>query len=196
MIRFPLPCPWTTVTVRPFLPTINTRQLASGRATNSQELTDEELGEARIWLSQLTPRTIPRNIGDISYSRSSGPGGQNVNKVNSKATLKIPLPSILRLVPRALHAEIRSSRYTAERSDSLVIQSDETRKQTKNLDLCFQKLQELLVTAGRAAIPGETSPEQRKKVQALEKANNESRIRYKKAHSMKKSLRRSSSYND
>lgn len=88
-------------------------------------------------------------------------------RVNSKVTLKIPLSTILRLVPRALHAQIRSSRYIAERSDSLVIQSDETRKQTKNLDLCFEKLRELLLTAGKMAIPGETSPEQRKKVQAL-----------------------------
>ncbi|KKZ65389.1 hypothetical protein EMCG_08769 [[Emmonsia] crescens] len=196
MLRFSLFCPRTAFTARAFVPTISTRQLASGRVTNSQELTDEELGTARVWLSQLTPRTIPRNIGDVSYSRSSGPGGQNVNKVNSKATLKIPLSSLLRLVPRALHPEIRSSRYIAERSDSLVIQSDETRKQTRNLDLCFQKLQELLVTAGKMAIPGETSPEQRKKVQVLEKANNESRIRHKKAHSMKKSGRRSSSYED
>ncbi|PGH02931.1 peptidyl-tRNA hydrolase ICT1 [Blastomyces parvus] len=196
MLRFPFTCPRTAFTARPFLPTISARQLASSRPPNAHEFTDEELGIARVWLSQLTPRTIPRNIGEVSYSRSSGPGGQNVNKVNSKVTLKIPLASILRLVPRALHAQIRSSRYIAERSDSLVIQSDETRKQTKNLDLCFDKLQELLVTAGKTAIPGETSPEQRKKVQALEKANNESRIRSKKVHSMKKSSRRSSRYDD
>ncbi|KLJ08519.1 hypothetical protein EMPG_16062 [Blastomyces silverae] len=196
MLQFPFTCPRTAFAARAFLPTISARQLASSRSPSAQEFTDEELGTARIWLSQLTPRTIPRNIGDVSYSRSSGPGGQNVNKVNSKVTLKIPLSSILRLVPRALHAQIRSSRYIAERSDSLVIQSDETRKQTKNLDLCFEKLQELLVTAGKTAIPGETSPEQRKKVQALEKANNESRIRSKKVHSMKKGNRRSSGYDD
>ncbi|KAL2367503.1 peptidyl-tRNA hydrolase domain-containing protein [Blastomyces gilchristii SLH14081] len=196
MLQFPFTCTRTAFAARAFLPTLSARHLASSRSPSAQQFTDEELGTARIWLSQLTPRTIPRNIGEVSYSRSSGPGGQNVNKVNSKVTLKIPLSSILRLVPRALHAQIRSSRYIAERSDSLVIQSDETRKQTKNLDLCFEKLQELLVTAGKTAIPGETSPEQRKKIQALEKANNESRIRSKKAHSMKKSNRRSSGYDD
>ncbi|KAK2800799.1 hypothetical protein FQN51_005939 [Onygenales sp. PD_10] len=143
------------------------RLFASGRSTASHELSAEELSAARDWLSRLSPRTIPRNIGDVSYSRSSGPGGQNVNKVNSKVTLKIPLSSFFTIVPRALHAEIQSSRYVADRSQSLVIQSDETRKQAKNLDLCFEKLQELLVEAGKTAIPGETSPEQRKRVQAL-----------------------------
>ncbi|KAG5297366.1 peptidyl-tRNA hydrolase domain-containing protein [Histoplasma ohiense] len=196
MLRIPFSYPRTVFTTRVFFPTVSTRYLASSRCPKAQEFTDEELAIARSWLSQLTPRTIPRDIGDVSYSRSSGPGGQNVNKVNSKVTLKIPLSTILRLVPRALHAQIRSSRYIAERSDSLVIQSDETRKQTKNLDLCFEKLRELLLTAGKMAIPGETSPEQRKKVQALEKANNESRIRSKKARSMKKSSRRSSGYDD
>ncbi|PGG96310.1 hypothetical protein AJ79_09644 [Helicocarpus griseus UAMH5409] len=175
MLRFLSPRSKTAFSHPALLPTTCTRQLASRRHANPQELTDEELDAARTWLSQLTPRTIPRNIGDISYSRSSGPGGQNVNKqviiplsqVNSKATLKIPLSSILAMVPRALHAEIRSSRYTAERSDSLVIHSDETRKQAKNVDLCFEKLHEVLASAGKAAIPGETSPEQRKKAQAL-----------------------------
>lgn len=35
----------------------------------------------REWLKTFSARTtIPRNICDISFSRSSGPGGQNVNK--------------------------------------------------------------------------------------------------------------------
>ncbi|EEH37501.2 peptidyl-tRNA hydrolase domain-containing protein [Paracoccidioides lutzii Pb01] len=196
MFRFACCYPRIAFVTHSFLPTPYTRQLASRQITSSQGLTDEELSTARIWLSELTPRTIPRNIGDVSYSRSGGPGGQNVNKVNSKATLKIPVSSILPIVPRALHAEIKSSRYVAERSDCLVIQSDETRKQSKNLDLCFEKIYQLLVAAGKAAIPGETSPEQKKRVQDLEKASKEARIRKKKAHSMKKRSRRSTGYDD
>ncbi|EEH08963.1 peptidyl-tRNA hydrolase domain-containing protein [Histoplasma capsulatum G186AR] len=172
-------------------------QAEEGQGYGERKIPIRGLDEFREKVTTLETVESDRWLdGDVSYSRSSGPGGQNVNKVNSKVTLKIPLSTILRLVPRALHAQIRSSRYIAERSDSLVIQSDETRKQTKNLDLCFEKLRELLLTAGKMAIPGETSPEQRKKVQALEKANNESRIRSKKARSMKKSSRRSSGYDD
>jgi len=41
---------------------------------------EADLSAARTWLSNLTPNTIPRTICRISFSRSSGPGGQNVNK--------------------------------------------------------------------------------------------------------------------
>lgn len=41
---------------------------------------DSELDRARTWLTSLSPSSIPRHIGHVSFSRSSGPGGQNVNK--------------------------------------------------------------------------------------------------------------------
>src|SRR3990172_6512034 len=40
----------------------------------------------------VTPRiAIPRRELKFSFLRSSGPGGQNVNKVNSKAVLRWPV---------------------------------------------------------------------------------------------------------
>lgn len=53
------------------------RSLATKRGGDADE---PELAAARQWLSRLDAETIPRNICDISFSRSSGPGGQNVNK--------------------------------------------------------------------------------------------------------------------
>jgi peptidyl-tRNA hydrolase ICT1 len=35
---------------------------------------------ARKWLVELHEASLPSSIGEVSYSRSSGPGGQNVNK--------------------------------------------------------------------------------------------------------------------
>jgi len=125
------------------------RLVSSHRSLQHAKPNDEDLKAARIWLNHLNSKTVPRSICDISYSRSSGPGGQNVNKVNSKATLKVPLVSLLPLVPRVLHGEIRSSRFIANRSQSLVIQSDESRKQSENLEFCFEKLQDILAAAVR-----------------------------------------------
>lgn len=55
------------------------RSFASRRAAalNAEE---EELKEAREWLANLNSKSIPRYICEVSFSRSSGPGGQNVNK--------------------------------------------------------------------------------------------------------------------
>ncbi len=42
---------------------------------------ENELLAARAWLAKLDAETIPfKSIGELSFSRSSGPGGQNVNK--------------------------------------------------------------------------------------------------------------------
>ncbi|RHZ66544.1 hypothetical protein CDV55_103537 [Aspergillus turcosus] len=159
---------------------------------------EKDLTAAREWLTKFNSKTvtIPRDICEISFSRSGGPGGQNVNKVNSKATLKVPLQSLLPLVPRILHPHLRSSRYYAERTHTLVIQSEESRKQAANVESCYEKLHHLLKTTAEDVIPGETSEEQREKVQKLKKAENEARIKAKKLHSSKKSNRRGNKYDE
>lgn len=54
------------------------RALASRRAGG--EASEEDIRAARRWLEKFDPETIPKNICELSFSRSSGPGGQNVNK--------------------------------------------------------------------------------------------------------------------
>ena len=49
-------------------------------ASRYADVSEDELNAAREWLSKLNSTTIPRNVGEISFSRSGGPGGQNVNK--------------------------------------------------------------------------------------------------------------------
>ncbi|RAK99848.1 peptidyl-tRNA hydrolase domain protein [Aspergillus ibericus CBS 121593] len=193
--RVPLACslPWS--------PTIAIRTFASRRAaaiSNHQGLdSEEDLTAAREWVAKLNSKaiTIPRDICEFSFSRSSGPGGQNVNKVNSKATLRVSLGSLLPLIPQVLHSPLLASRYVAARTQSLVIQSEESRRQTANLETCYDKLHQLLKSLAEDNIPGETSQEQRDRVQRLKKAANEVRIKSKKMHSSKKSSRRGS-YDD
>jgi len=57
-----------------------TRSFASRRAASLEDDQDEDLAAARTWLANLSPQTIPRHLCEISFSRSGGPGGQNVNK--------------------------------------------------------------------------------------------------------------------
>lgn len=92
---------------------------------------------------------------------------REIYRVNSKATLKVPLATLLPLVPRLLHPQLRASRYSADRSQALVIQSDESRQQAANVDLCYDKLNRLLVSSAKEVIPGETSQEQKDRVSKL-----------------------------
>lgn len=122
--------------------------------------------------------TIPAGELRFSFVRSSGPGGQNVNKVNSKAQLRW---SVLRST--ALSEEVRSrivarlrSRIT-ERGE-LVLSSQRYRDQAKNVGDCLEKLRELVAAA---AVP----PKRRKKTRPPRSAN-ESRLRDKRAKAGKK----------
>ena len=45
-----------------------------------EPLKDPEISLIRNWLPSFTLDKIPRRICELSFSRSSGPGGQNVNK--------------------------------------------------------------------------------------------------------------------
>ena len=100
------------------------------------------------------------------------------------------MSSLLPLVPKLLHPAVLNSRYRAPKSGDIVIQADDSRKQNDNVNTCFRKLHDLIMQAGRNSIPGETSPEQVKRVQDLQKAEAAGRRKMKEYQSKKKGARR------
>src|SRR5215469_6616704 len=77
---------------------------------------------------------IPFDEFEFSYARSSGPGGQNVNKVNSKALLRWPVRTSPSL-PEPMRQRFLSrygNRVTAE--GDVLISSQRYRDQAKNVD--------------------------------------------------------------
>ena len=89
----------------------------------------------------VTPRlTIPAGELEISFSRSGGPGGQNVNKVSSKVDLRWnPLTSMaLDHDDRSLLLEKLRNRLTTD--GQLIVTSTLTRDQLKNRDDAESKL--------------------------------------------------------
>ncbi|RMD39716.1 hypothetical protein DV735_g5410, partial [Chaetothyriales sp. CBS 134920] len=177
---------------------INSTRLVKRTFTISvrlQTTAEEEYARARQWYQTLSYRPLPR-IGEVSYARSSGPGGQNVNKVNSKAQLRVPLSQLCALVPPVLHRGLRQCRYYAPGSDSLLIQADDSRKQAANRDACYRRLTELVADVYRATVPGETSDAQKERVKGLKTQYNESRLQGKKFRSSKKAARSKGFGND
>ena len=47
---------------------------------------EEDHRDARIWLARFNAKTIPKDLCELTFSRSSGPGGQNVNKYAVKTS--------------------------------------------------------------------------------------------------------------
>lgn len=98
-------------------------------------------------LNQLTINAaiqIPTSEFEFSFARSGGPGGQNVNKVNSKAILRwnpsmsIALPETVRVA----FVEKYASRITTD--GVLIITSQKFRDQYRNVDDCLAKLCEMI----------------------------------------------------
>jgi len=105
----------------------------------------------------VTPQIeIPLNEFEFSFARSSGPGGQNVNKVNSKAVLRWNPSKCphLGIGPRERFLRIFASRLTTE--GELVLTSDRFRDQLRNQEDCIQKLKDMLLSVA-------TPPKPRKK---------------------------------
>ncbi len=89
----------------------------------------------------VTPRvTIPGGELAIAFSRSGGPGGQNVNKVASKVELRWnPVASTaLEADDRAWLLQRLASRLTSD--GTLIVTSTATRDQLKNRDDATRKL--------------------------------------------------------
>ena len=91
--------------------------------------------------------TIPDAELRLSFARSSGPGGQNVNKVNTRVQLWVPIAAISGLSEGAVERlrRIAPSRITGE--GEILIEADVERTQERNREAVFARLRDLLELA-------------------------------------------------
>lgn len=127
---------------------------------------------------------IPRHIVDVSHSRSSGAGGQNVNKVSTKVTLRVDLGRASAFVPFAALERLRDQQRTRVTSaNELLLHCDEERSQSRNLKLAFERLQEMVDAAAVEPKERIVSLEPPPAVKAARRCD-------KRQHSLKKAARR------
>jgi ribosome-associated protein len=91
---------------------------------------------------------IPDSELEESFIRSSGPGGQNVNKVSSAVQLRFDVRASLHLTETARQALLGGGRLTRE--GVLIITAQRFREQERNRADARQRLVEIL---RRAATP-------------------------------------------
>jgi len=126
--------------------------------------------------------SIPRGELDVRVSRSSGAGGQHVNKTSSRVEIfwNVLASPTLSEEQRARLRQRLASRITGE-GNIRVVASD-TRSQTRNRELAEERLAELVQHA--LVVPKKRRPTK------PTKASREARLESKKRHSSKKADRR------
>lgn len=87
---------------------------------------------------------IPQDKIDFSFVRSSGPGGQNVNKVNTKAQLRFHVKSADWIPTEAKERFSVQQAHRMNNDGEFIITSQEQRSQTRNKADCLKKLKSFL----------------------------------------------------
>ncbi|XP_048221437.1 peptidyl-tRNA hydrolase ICT1, mitochondrial isoform X2 [Perognathus longimembris pacificus] len=131
---------------------------------------------------------IPLDRLTISYCRSSGPGGQNVNKVNSKAEVRFHLATADWMAEPVRQKIAVKHKNKINRAGELILTSESSRFQFRNLADCLQKIRDMIAEASQT--PKEPSREdagiQRIRIEHM----NRERLRQKRIKSAIKTSRR------
>ena len=122
-------------------------------------------GRIRVPLSEFT----------FTYARSSGPGGQNVNKVNTKAQLRWAVTTSPSLSEAARQRFLAKYKNRVTNEGELLISSTRYRDQKRNEEDCLEKLAEMITAIA-------SPPKKRKKTKPT-KGSKERRLKAKRQRS-------------
>jgi ribosome-associated protein len=118
----------------------------------------------------------------VQFSRGGGPGGQNVNKVNTKAELWLDLRSVAGMTPAALDRLRTLAGRRVTDAGELHLIGETHRTQQGNRDEIFQRLRELIIHA-------QVEPKRRRKTRPSA-GSRQRRLQSKKRRSEIKTMRR------
>ncbi len=128
--------------------------------TSAPYLPGIELGPG-VWTDRAELR--------FGFSRSSGPGGQNVNKVNTKTELRLRVEALHGLSTRAAARLRTQARNRISLEGDLIITADTERTQEANRQACLRKLREMIVKAQvEPKVRKKTKPSRGAKLRRLE----------------------------
>ncbi|KAJ9173463.1 hypothetical protein P3X46_016592 [Hevea brasiliensis] len=160
----------------------------SARLSQVHQLLQEAEERASSAGNEPTPKITLDHV-TVNFARSGGPGGQNVNKVNTKVDMRFSVKDAYWLSDRIRERIMQMEKNRINKDGELVISSTKTRTQKGNVEDALAKLQAIIDAA--AYVPPPPSEEQKKKIAKMAAIGEQKRLKSKKALSDKKAFRRS-----
>ncbi|XP_057462584.1 uncharacterized protein LOC130752761 [Actinidia eriantha] len=161
---------------------------APSRMSQIQQLMVEAEERAASADNEPIPKITLDHV-TVSFARSGGPGGQNVNKVNTKVDMRFNVKNAYWLNERVREKIMQMEKNRINKDGELVISSTKTRTQKGNVDDALEKLQAIIDAA--SYVPPPPSKEQMKRIAKLAAIGEQKRLKSKKVLSDKKAFRRS-----
>ncbi len=121
---------------------------------------------------------IPRDELKMTFVRSSGPGGQNVNKVNTKVLMRWDITTTTRLTQDVRQRFLAQFPRRVAADGYVSITSQRFRDQSKNVGDCLEKLRQMILAV--------VEPPKRRKATRPTRSAVEGRLKQKREVSQKK----------
>jgi ribosome-associated protein len=122
-------------------------------------------------------RALIEREGSFEFSRSGGPGGQNVDTTSTKVTLRLPL-AILPFAEEEMQRLRHRLSGLINREDELLVRSSETRSQHENRRRAISRAADLIAGALQQKKKRRTTrPPRRAKERRLEKKKRRGEIK-------------------
>lgn len=158
----------------------------SARLMQTQQVLEEAESRA-VHANEPIPKVTLDHV-TVGFARSGGPGGQNVNKVNTKVDMRFNVMAAGWLPLRIRERILQTEKNRINKNGEIVMSSTKSRTQKGNIEDALGKLQAIIDAA--AYVPPSPTEQKIKKIIKLAEVGEQKRLQTKKAQSLKKSGRR------